>query len=98
MAKYVLTNIAHHRNGICGDPFWVVLFRYKDGDDEHRLVGIVFSAANRVAVLDADQTAAGHIAFGQGNSWRGDEFEDWLRAQVAAQRDAGGARHSNEGV
>jgi hypothetical protein len=71
---------AHHRNGICGAPFHVVLF--DDVEDENtRKVGIIFDAPYHCAVLDVAKLAAGNIAFGS-NSYRGDLFERVLRAAL----------------
>jgi len=68
---------ARHRNGICGAPFDVVLFR--DTDDENTpKVGIVFEQPYHCAVLDVAKLAQGSIAFGV-NSYRGDVFEPALR-------------------
>ena len=43
-----IIDIAHHRNGVCGAPFAVILFEH-DG---------------QCAVLDIDKLAQGDIAFG----------------------------------
>jgi hypothetical protein len=71
---------AHHRNGISGAPFHVVLF--DDVDDENtRKVGILFDKPYHCAVLDVAKLSAGSIAFGF-NSYRGDVFEDALRSHL----------------
>ena len=72
--------IAHHRNGIAGEPFYVVTFTH----EKRRMVATVFDADGAVAVLDIDQTAAGNIAFAGGNSWRGDQYGPALRSLIAA--------------
>jgi hypothetical protein len=77
--------IEHHRNGVAGAPFNVVLFT-DHGPHGSRKLGIVFEAAYHVAVFDLAKLAAGDIAFGS-NSWRGDQFERMLRAMIA-QHDA----------
>lgn len=71
---------AHHRNGICGAPFQVVLFD-DVGDENTRKVGILFDALHHCAVLDIAKLAAGNIAFGS-NSYRGDVFEKTLRSYL----------------
>ena len=71
---------ARHRNGICGAPFHVVLFK-DHGPDGSRKVGIVFDQKSHCAVLDVDKLAAGDIAFGS-NSWRGDNYEPALRNAI----------------
>ena len=76
--KLEFINIDHHRNGIAGAPFHVVLFHDGDG----RKVGILFDREAHCAVLDVDKLHAGDIAFGS-NSWRGDSFEPDLRRAIA---------------
>ncbi len=71
---------SHHRNGIGGAPFAVILFE-DAGPDGSRKVGIVFEQEAHCAVLDVDRLAAGDIAFGS-NSWRGDHFEEPLRKAI----------------
>jgi hypothetical protein len=75
--KIVPIDIAFHRNGIDGSPFYAVLFR----DGESRKLAILFNAEAHCAVLDVEKLHAGDIAFGS-NSWRGDQFEQPLRAAV----------------
>jgi hypothetical protein len=72
--------IAHHRNGIDGAPFHVVLF--KDGGNAgDRKVAVLFDQAHHCAVLDVARLATGDIAFGS-NSWRGDRYEPYLRQAI----------------
>jgi hypothetical protein len=68
---------AYHRNGICGAPFHVVLFR-DTGEENTQKVGILFEEPHHCAVLDVVKLAQGSIAFGV-NSYRGDRFESALR-------------------
>lgn len=77
--------IAYHRNGITGKGFHVVLFTWRDPDDKRPrpMMATVFEDTGAIAVLDVAETASSNIAFAQGNSWRGDEFEQELRAQIA---------------
>ena len=80
---------AYHRNGICGAPFNVLLF--KDTGDENTVkVAIVFDAPYHCAVLDVTKLARGSIGFGF-NSYRGDVFEETLRRSVC--REVGNDRH-----
>jgi hypothetical protein len=73
-----IITIDHHRNGICGAPFWVVLFH----EGGSRKVGILFDRGFYCAVLDVDLLHRGDIAF-TSNSWRGDHFEPDLRKAIA---------------
>ena len=74
--KLKIIAIDHHRNGVGGAPFAVVLF--KDAREPGVKVGIVFDEPWHCAVLDVALLSAGDIAFGS-NSWRGDVYEPALR-------------------
>ena len=78
--KLKIIDFAHHRNGICGAPFDVVLFE-DSGPEASRKVGILFEEPHHCAVLDVAKLAAGDIAFGS-NSWRGDNYEQALRKAI----------------
>jgi hypothetical protein len=75
-----IIGVAHHRNGICGAPFNVILFE-DAGPQGSRKVAILFEPEGHCAVLDVDKLAQGDIAFGS-NSWRGDHFEQPLRDAI----------------
>ena len=68
----------YHRNGISGVGFTVVLFDSEFG----RMVAIQFDDASQcyTACLNVEETAAGNIEFASGNSWRGDQVADSLKA------------------
>lgn len=72
-------DVASHRNGVCGEPFHVVLFRCKN--TQRDMVGIVFGTSRHCAVLDVNMAAAGNVRFAE-NSWRGDEYEHMLRLAI----------------
>jgi hypothetical protein len=72
--------IAHHRNGVAGAPFDVILFK-EHGQEGSRKVGIIFDEPHYCAVLDIQLLATGDIAFGS-NSWRGDDYEPHLRKAI----------------
>jgi hypothetical protein len=76
--------IAHHRNGVAGAPFDVILFK-EYGQGASRKVAVVFDDPGYCAVLDVTLLATGDIAFGS-NSWRGDDYEPQLREAIK-QRD-----------
>ncbi len=82
-ARLTIAQIAHHRNGICGAPFDVVLFQ----EDNAWKVGIVFDRESYCAVFGIEKLAAGDIAFGS-NSWRGDCYEVQLRKSIESHRKA----------
>jgi hypothetical protein len=79
-ARINVIDWAHHRNGMCGAPFHVILFD-DVADEDTRKVGILFEEPYYCAVLDVAKLAAGNIAFGV-NSYRGDRFETSLRHAV----------------
>lgn len=73
-----IKNIAHHRNGCGGNPFYIVHFY--DGNQE--MIAVVFEDQEKsVAVFDFKKLDQRVIAFGE-NSWRGDDYESWLRWAV----------------
>ena len=78
--KLTIIAIAHHRNGVCGAPFDVVLFKDR-GAEGSRKVAILFDEPYHCAVLDVAKLAAGDIAF-MSNSWRGDHYEPHLREAI----------------
>jgi hypothetical protein len=80
--KLKIIGIAHHRNGICGAPFDIVLFE-DTGPEGSRKVAILFEEQAHCAVLDVPKLSAGDIAFGS-NSWQGDNYEPGLRDAVTS--------------
>ena len=78
--KLKILDTAHHRNGICGAPFAVVLFEDK-GPEGSCKVAVLFDEPYHCAILDVGKLAQGDIAFGS-NSWRGDLFEQSLRKAI----------------
>lgn len=76
--KLRIDSIQRHRNGISGAPFHAVTFRHHE---QGPMVAVVFEQPHHVAVLQLDKLAAGDIAFGS-NSWRGDQFEPFLRSAI----------------
>ena len=77
--KLRIEHYQRHRNGVCGAPFDVVIFR---DPEEGRMLGVVFDQPQHVAVFNLDKLAVGNIAFGV-NSWRGDRYEPPLRRAIA---------------
>ena len=85
--KLKIVSVAHHRNGISGEPFYAVLFR--DSRKGPLMLATVFReepekwADLRCAVLNVELAAAGNIRFGE-NSWRGDYYYPALLAAIVA--------------
>jgi len=76
--KLKVTDIAYHRNGVCGNGFVVVTFDYKDSI-YHNMMAVLFEEPGNCAVFDMDLFP--NIKFAE-NSWRGDYFEDVLRKEI----------------
>lgn len=88
--KITVTQVAYHRNGICGEGFHAVLFT----DAEHGpMVGVVFDERGQCAVLQVPKLSdpAIGVRFGL-NSWRGDNYEDALRKAIETEASAGSIR------
>ena len=81
--KIKVTDVASHRNGICGAPFHVVLFEEAEGTQ----VGIVFDEPHHCAVLNVQKLSQGDIKFGS-NSYRGDLYEPLLRNAIRKNEEA----------
>ena len=76
--KLRIEQIQHHRNGISGAPFHVLIFH---DPEVGRMLGIVFDENSHVAVFNLDKLFLGEITFGI-NSWRGDHYEPHLRRAI----------------
>ncbi|MDX1968862.1 MAG: hypothetical protein SFV23_16930 [Planctomycetaceae bacterium] len=76
--KFPIEQLQYHRNGVCGAPFHVLIFRDPNAG---RMLGVVFAEPSHVAVLQLDKLSVGNIAFGV-NSWRGDHYEPYLRTAI----------------
>ena len=86
--------VAHHRNGVSGTPFHVVLFDCHDQGELQHLVGVVFPNNTkedknfpRTAVFNTEKLSAGDIAF-DSNSFRGDRFDADLRSAISTYEDS----------
>lgn len=89
--KLIIQEIAHHRNGVSGVPFYVIKFRDETPDEPwHEMVGVIFDRDEYeqarkkgdwpnpyCAVLDTDMLTNGIVTFGP-NSFRGDAYVDAL--------------------
>lgn len=70
-------SIAHHRNGVSGEPFYVL--RFVDSGGPEILLAFVFDTPGHVAVVC--ENLLPDVAFGS-NSWAGDHFEPALRRAI----------------
>jgi len=74
--------VAHHRNGISGAPFYAVRFTHIDDAGERRQMLATVFDYHRIAVIATDRLLEDGVEFGK-NSWRGDTFEAELRLAIA---------------
>lgn len=82
MIKKVI-DVSHHRNGVGGTGFSVVLFTDRENKGQ-TFVGIVPDDDPNpwnAFVLSIDKLAKGDIAFGS-NSWRGDNYARELKEAI----------------
>lgn len=72
----------YHRNGIMGQGFTAVAFRWRMQGErkERRFVATVFEETGACAVIEPDNLH---------NRWRGDDFEPFLRAAIATVEKSG---------
>jgi len=73
--------IAYHRNGVAGYPFYAVRFRWSVDGKAENFLGTLFDGDGQCSVISLDRIAQHGVAFGP-NSWRGDVVERRLRAAV----------------
>lgn len=85
--ELTVTDVSFHRNGIGGVGFYAVLFT---DTESGKMVASLFDEPGYCAVYSIDELTKGNIAFAQGNSWRGDNFEAELRPLVDAWLEANG--------
>lgn len=84
-----IQEITRHRNGVCGNPFYVVLFTLDtkeiglDNGKEEKFLATLFDDPGSCAVIGLDRIETMGVSFAEGNSWRGDHFEDQLRKIIA---------------
>lgn len=70
-----------HRNGIGGEGFYAVLFRWRTNKGVENFLGTLFDRAGQCAVVSLDRIGEHGVSFGF-NSWRGDVVEDRLRKAI----------------
>jgi len=78
--KLEIIEASWHRNGVCGEGFFAVLF--KDLEENKTMIASLFDEEGYCAVYEVKQLAEGNITFAHGNSWRGDRYESELRELV----------------
>ena len=71
-----IKEVSFHRNGICGEGFYAILF--EDEDEEGMFIASLFDEPGYCAVYSVAELGQGNILFANGNSWRGDRYADAL--------------------
>jgi len=74
--KLTILSASFHRNGVCGEGFYSVIFNDEENGKMH---ASLFDKAGYCAVHKIEELAKDNIDFARGNSWRGDRFESELR-------------------
>lgn len=82
MATIRILEVAWHRNGCCGEPFYAVRFI----DQGATLLALVFEHPGRIVVIDPIEAAT--TVAPEANGWRGDIYEALLRRAIAQFEDA----------
>lgn len=77
--KLKIIDASFHRNGICGAGFTAILFKDLDENPKELMVASLFDEQGCCAVYKVSELVKENIAFAQGNSWRGDNYEEKLR-------------------
>ena len=78
-----IIDIAYHRNGLRGIPFYVTVFN----DGTSIKLAILFDTKAHCAVFDFEKLLTGNIRVGE-NSYPGDHFEKPLRKAIRAHFEA----------
>lgn len=71
-----VTHVDFHRNGVAGSSFHTVDFKWNDT----LLTAVVFESPGHIAIFRTSNQVANH--FDSSSMWRGDEFEDIVRAGI----------------
>lgn len=84
--KLKIIEASFHRNGVCGAPFYAVLFEDRENEEEadRLMIASIFEEPFTCAVYSVARLQDKNIAFAMGNSWRGDEYEAELRPLLDA--------------
>jgi len=90
--KITPISVAHHRNGVLGEPFHCVIFDKTDTDGTTRMLAVRFADDEgegfqnpRIAVFDVALLYESNIEFGS-NSFRGDHFVDAVDKAIKTKR------------
>jgi len=77
--KVKIKKASFHRNGIGGAGFYAIIFE----DEEYGLmIASLFDEPGHCAVYNISELEKENIEFANGNSWRGDNYEEKLRPLI----------------
>lgn len=79
-----INKVSHHRNGVCGVPFMVILFTDNELNDGPMVATISDDDKLACHILNVGELVKGNIEFARGNSFRGDRYVDTLLELVEA--------------
>ena len=84
MGDIEIQEASFHRNGVCGKGFYAIRFRWQPcgRDAEENFIATLFDSKGYCTVLSLDRMESNGVAFAEGNSWRGDNFEPYLRKAI----------------
>ena len=80
--KIKIIDASYHRNGVGGMGFYAIIF--EDSDEKGRMIASLFDEPGYCAVYNIEELNKNNIEFANGNSWRGDYYERFLRPCLAA--------------
>lgn len=76
-----IIDCSFHRNGVGGVGFYAVLF---DDPEQGRMIASLFDKSGYCAIYKVEELSQNNVQFANGNSWRGDVYEEKLRPLVKA--------------
>lgn len=89
-----ILDIARHRNGVMGCPFYVILFKDKEFPkytfvanvfDTFDTEGVYMSVSEvYMSVLAVEELVKGNITFGEGNSWASERWGKIMMDKIQA--------------
>jgi len=77
-----INKVSHHRNGVCGIGFTVILFTDNELNEGPMVATISDDDKLACHVLNVGELVKGNIEFARGNSFRGDLYVNALLAGV----------------
>lgn len=77
-ATVTIKEASFHRNGVGGVGFYAILFESEE-EPGKTMIASLFDEPGYCAVYCVEMLSEGNIRFAEGNSWRGDVYENALR-------------------